>query len=363
MSHRVSSNWHFNAARYVFCLCIAATSVERASASDPLSHLTEEERKNIHIFQTVSNAVVNIRTSKLQRDLLSYDVSEIPAGNGSGFLWDKRGHIVTNFHVIKGSNKVSVALKNGQTLKAKVIGIHPPKDLAVLKVDLPADFNAVPVEVANSSLLMVGQKSIAIGSPFGLDQTMTEGIVSALGRSIPGIGGVRINDMIQTDASINPGNSGGPLLDSSGKLIGVNTLIFSESGSSAGVGFAVPSMTVKRIANQLIRFGRVRQPGIGIAAFPKNISDRLGIPGVLIRSVFKNTPAARAGLRGTFYDTRGELHLGDLITAVDGTQIQDFDDFFNLLDQKNIGDTIKIMILRDNRKQQVAIKLIDIGPE
>lgn len=339
----------------VFCGAALAAAQEQPVPN----FLLPDEVNTIRLFQKHGPAVVNINSMRVQRYLFSYHAEEVPAGTGTGFIWDRAGHIVTNFHVIQDASKVVVSFKNGKTAKAKVIGTEPRKDIAVLKVQLPADLEFEPFHVSDSSALHVGQKAVAIGSPFGLDQTVTTGIISALGRSIVGVGRVTIRDMIQTDASINPGNSGGPLLDSRGYLIGMNTMIFSESGQSAGIGFAVPSNTVARTANDILRYGRVKQPGIGISSFPDNVPRRLGVRGVLVSEVMENGPAHAAGLRGTVRNRNGDIILGDLIVEVDGAKIEKYDDLYVAFDRKNIGDEVSIAYLRDGKRFVAKMRLVD----
>ncbi len=341
---------------------LAPAGIGAPVAERPLpAYLQPDEANTVQVFQRASPAVVNVSTVRLEHYLFSMDVSEVPAGTGTGFVWDDKGHIVTNFHVIQDANKVVVSFKNGKTSPARLVAAEARKDIAVLKVDLPPDLTITPLPVANSSGLLVGQKAIAIGNPFGLDQTLTRGVVSALGRSIAGVGGVTIRDMIQTDASINPGNSGGPLLDSRGMLIGMNTMIYSQSGSSAGVGFAVPANTITRIVNDLIRYGRVKQPGIGITAFDESVTQRLGVRGVLLMDVTPGGPAAQAGLVGTQRSRRGEIVLGDLLVSIAGQPLANYDDLYNTLDGRKIGDTVPAIALRGGRQRTVTLRLADVS--
>jgi S1-C subfamily serine protease len=252
-----------------------------------------------------------------------------------------------------------VAFKDGRTAPAKVVGAEPRKDIAVLQVEVPAGFDYTPFSVANSTELLVGQKAIAIGSPFGLDQTLTRGVISAVGRQIQGVGGVTIRDMIQTDASINPGNSGGPLLDSRGFLIGMNTMIYSQSGASAGIGFAVPSNTIIRIATQLIRYGRVQQPGLGITPLNDAVAERFGLRGVVLYDVARGGPADHAGLRGTRRMRRG-YQLGDCIIAIDGRPITNYDSLYTALDSHRIGDSVRVTYVRDGQRRDADIRLTDM---
>jgi S1-C subfamily serine protease len=339
-------------------LGLSRTAAAAEVASGAPDYLLPDEKNTVHVFQTVSPAVVNVSTLRLERYLFTLDTTEVPAGTGTGFVWDKDGHVVTNVHVINDASKVMVSFKDGKSFPARLIGAEPRKDVAVLKVELPEPVE--PLQVANSAELHVGQKAIAIGSPFGLDQTLTRGVISALGRQIQGFGGVTIKDMIQTDASINPGNSGGPLLDSRGYLVGMNTMIYSQSGSSAGIGFAVPSNTIRRIVTELIRYGRVKQPGLGISAYQDRVTASAGLKGLLLQNVRADGPAAAAGLRGTTRDHRGEMVLGDLIVAVDGKKVVTYDDFYSALDEKRIGDSVKVTYVRERRTRTVAVKLVDL---
>jgi S1-C subfamily serine protease len=273
-------------------------------------------------------------------------------------VWDKGGHVVTNFHVIKDAKKLTVTLHNQKTYPAAVVGAEPRKDVAVLRIEAPAD-SLVPIpRPSTNPVIDVGEKVIAIGNPFGLDQTLTTGVVSALGREVDGIGGVTIREMIQTDAAINPGNSGGPLLDSSAQLIGMNTMIFSRSGASAGIGFAVPVTTILRVVPQIIRTGKAEQVGIGVEIDPlRRLERRLGIPGMVILRVSPGTPAARAGLRGITRTPAG-LELGDVIVQIAGQRIQDYDDLYNTLDSHRAGEKLKFVVLREGQRIETTVELI-----
>lgn len=322
-------------------------------------YLLPDEVNTIRLFHDHAPAVVNINSMRVQRYLFSFDTTEVPAGTGTGFIWNRDGYIVTNFHVIQDASKITVSFKDGKTARAKIVGTEPRKDVAVLKVALPSGLEFTPFNISNSNELLVGQKAVAIGSPFGLDQTVTTGIISALGRSIVGVGRVTIRDMIQTDASINPGNSGGPLLDSRGHLIGMNTMIYSQSGQSAGIGFAVPANTIARTVGDIIKYGRVKQPGIGISSFSDNVPRRLGLKGVLISEVFEGSPAAKAGMRGTVRNSSGDIILGDLIIRVDDMKIETYDDLYIAFDKKKIGDEVEVTYVRDRRKMSARMKLVD----
>lgn len=327
--------------------------------------LLPEEKNTISVFQKVSPRVAFIHrlTTVVDPFHQSFEVKE--SGSGSGFLWDDKGHVITNFHVIRGADKFSVTI-NGQTSDATVIGYEPRKDIAVLAIQsksLIAQLkNVPPLEVAPTTELQVGQKALAIGNPFGFDHSLTVGVISALGRQVPGVGGVKIHDMIQTDASINPGNSGGPLLDSHARLIGMNTAIFSESGNSAGVGFAVPASEIQHIANQIIQHGRVRLAGIGIQPVPATIAQHFGIQkGILVGDVMPGTPAQLAGMRPTHRDAIGRVVLGDIIMGLNGHPIKNYDELYHLLSQIEIGSQVKLTVQRAGELINLSIKTIDIG--
>jgi len=318
--------------------------------------LTEDEKNTIGVVKGNTNSVLFITNIQLVSDFF-YSDQQVARGSGSGFVWDNRGHIVTNFHVIEDGDRYVVTLPSQKQLKAKLIGKDPSKDIAVLKVD--GDIKSlVPIKVGTSNNLEVGQKVIAIGNPFGFDHTVTTGIISALGRQIVGAGGITIRDMIQTDASINPGNSGGPLLNSDGNLIGMNTMIISNSGTSSGVGFAVPVDTIKRIVPQLIKFGKVIRPGIGITILPEQYARRVDVEGVVVRDVVKNSDAYRAGIRGLSQDRYGQWYILDVIVEINKTKITSFDDLYNTLDLYKIGDVVDVTVMRDGKKRQVKVKLM-----
>ncbi len=313
------------------------------------AELLPEEAMTVKVFERVSPSVVFIKNASLQVDWFSSYLLEIPQGAGSGFLWDTEGHIVTNFHVVYQADKIEVVLSDQQSYEAKIVGLSPENDLAVLKIDAPKkNFN--PISVGNSQDLKVGQKAISIGNPFGLDYSLTTGVVSALGRTMRYIGGRNIQGVIQTDAAINPGNSGGPLLDSSGNLIGVSTIIYSPSGASAGVGFAIPVSTVKRVVPQLIRYGRVKRVGLGIVLVPDPIRDRLGLQGAMILEVQRGGAADQAGLRSTSRTLYGPIAYGDVIIAVDDRPISDNDSFIAYLDERKAGDKVSLKFLRGRKE-------------
>ena len=323
--------------------------------------LLASERNTIEIFRAAAGSVVFVTNNALQRDFFSMNVTKVQRGTGSGFLWDSFGHVVTNFHVVEGGQSFSITLSNGTQREAKLIGAEPRKDLAVLRFDPKGlgPIDALPP--GDSASLVVGQKVLAIGNPFGLDQSLTTGIISALGREIPAKGGFVIEDVIQTDASINPGNSGGPLIDSAGRLIGVNTAIYSPSGASAGIGFAVPVDTVRRIVPQLIQFGRVKRAALGITLLPDHIVRPWGVEGVVVREVYRGSAAERAGLRSIELDRRGAVLSLDAIVKLAGKPIRSFADLANALDDHDPGDSVWVEFERNGERQRVRIRLEELG--
>ena len=308
--------------------------------------LTDEEKATIQIYNQTRPSVVHITTLVNRRDTLSLNVQQVPEGTGSGFVWDADGHVVTNFHVIKDADEAVVTLNDNTTWKATVVGSYADKDLAVLRIAAPKS-RLRPILVGSSEDLQVGQKTFAIGNPFGLDQTLTTGIISALGREIESVTRRPIKNVIQTDAAINPGNSGGPLLDSAGRLIGVNTAIYSPSGSSAGIGFAIPVDEVQRVVPQLIKDGKITRPGLGVQVATDQLARQLNQEGALVINVVADSPAAKAGLRPTRRDRDGHIVLGDVITSLDGQPVKKANDLFSLLESKKVGDTVKLGLLRD----------------
>ena len=320
------------------------------------SGLLPDERNTIRVFEASSQAVVFVKNNALRRRGWSMDVREQPQGSGSGFMWDDRGHIVTNLHVIDGANSLTVVFADQSKFPAQFVGADPSKDLAVLRIKAPKKL-LKPLRRGRSGSLKVGQKVLAIGNPFGLDQTLTTGIVSALGREINSGSGRTIQNVIQTDAAINPGNSGGPLLNSRGELIGVNTAIVSASGSSAGLGFAVPVDTVRRVVPQLIKHGKVIRPGLGVQVLSDAFARGNGIEGVIIRRVQAGSSAAKAGLQGIHFDRRGEPHLGDIIVAINAHAVTNFDDLANALEKYSVGSSVDVTVLRDRRRVRVTLTL------
>jgi S1-C subfamily serine protease len=337
----------------------ASAAADEAVQAPPRAALLEDERNTIDIVKRTKNSVVYVTNIQLVRDTFFRTEEAVPRGSGSGFVWDRSGHIVTNAHVIDEGDIFNVTLPDQQQRRARLVGKEPNKDIAVLKVE--GDLAELsPLPVGSSRTLEVGQKVVAIGNPFGFDHTVTTGIVSALGRSIQGFGGLTIRDMIQTDASINPGNSGGPLLNSAGELVGMNTVIISPSGASSGIGFAVPVDTIKKIVPQIITHGKVIRPGLGVSLLSDEYGRRLGVEGVVLFEVPQGSAAYQAGLRGISRDRSGRLTLGDIIKSIDGIRVRSYDDFYNTLDNYKIGDTVTLTVERDGRERQVRVTLMRI---
>jgi S1-C subfamily serine protease len=318
--------------------------------------LFSDERSTINLFRQASPAVVNITAIGVERDLFTLNLYQIPQGTGSGFVWDTNGDIITNFHVIQNADSAQVTLADQSNWKARVVGVAPDKDLAVLRIDAPAN-RLRPIPIGTSKDLQVGQSVYAIGNPFGLDQTLTTGVISALNREIESVTRRPIQGVIQSDAAINPGNSGGPLLDSAGRLIGVNTAIYSPSGASAGIGFAIPVDTVNRIVPELIRSGKIIRPGLGIQIADDQIAQRLGVAGILVVDVARGSAAAKAGIQPTRRDAEGRLRLGDIITALDGKKVESPNDLYLLLEKYKIGDAVNISILRNGKTVETKVAL------
>ncbi|MBU0993182.1 MAG: trypsin-like peptidase domain-containing protein [Proteobacteria bacterium] len=323
---------------------------------DYLSFKTEDETNNIEIFRKASQSVVYVTNKAYRRDMFSFNVYEIPSGSGSGFIWDDKGTIVTNFHVVQNADRVTITLQDQTSWDAKVVGLAPEKDIAVLRIEAPEN-KFIPLPLGESRTLEVGRKVLAIGNPFGLDTTLTVGVVSALGREINSMTNRVIHDVIQTDAAINPGNSGGPLLNSLGQLIGINTAIFSPSGANVGIGFAIPVDTVKKIVPQLIKYGKLFRPVIGIEMVPDNFATRYGIEGVIVLRATRGFPAETAGLKGIQRDFRGNIVLGDIIVAIDGNTVTNSDSMLTILEEYKPGDTVTVTTDRKGEKRSFRIKL------
>jgi S1-C subfamily serine protease len=326
-------------------------------AIEPRGDLSGIEKTNIEIYKQTKPSVVHITSMSVQRDEWNLNVQEVPEGTGSGFIWDEGGHVVTNYHVVKDAKTAYVTLADHSTYRAAHVGRAPDKDLAVLRIDAPKSKLAA-IRVGTSEDLQVGQMAYAIGNPFGLDLTLTTGVISALGREIQSVTKRSIKNVIQTDAAINPGNSGGPLLDSAGRLIGVNTAIYSPSGSSAGIGFAIPVDEVNRVVPQLIKNGKLERPGLGTQVFNDQLARNLGVgKGALIYKVLPASPAARAGLRPTRRTRDGDIRLGDIIIALDDKPVEKANDLFDLLEKYKIGDKVTLKIVRDDEEETVQVTL------
>jgi S1-C subfamily serine protease len=321
--------------------------------------LGADERATIALFERSRDAVVFITTRERVQDFWTRNIFSVPRGTGSGFIWDEAGHVVTNFHVVEGASDATVRLADGRDYRAVLVGASPAHDLAVLKIGTGPK-RPPPVPLGTSADLKVGQRVFAIGNPFGLDWTLTTGIVSALDRSLPTESGVTIEHLIQTDAAINPGNSGGPLLDSAGRLIGINTAIYSPSGASAGIGFAVPVDTVNRVVPQLIRSGRYIRPALGIEVdedLNQRLSAVLKVQGVVVLRVAPKSAAAAAGLKGATISRDGAIAPGDIIVAVEGKPVDSVGKLLGRLDDFKVGDTVKITVMRRGNNVEVPVML------
>lgn len=314
--------------------------------------ISAQEAHTIRLFETAAPSVCFITTSTIRRNYYNRNVQEIPSGTGSGFVWDKDGHIVTNYHVIQNADRATVTLSDGTVYEATKVGVAPEKDLAVLKIEAPRA-ELVPIPVGSSNNLRVGQSVYAIGNPFGLDQTLTTGVVSALGREINSVAGIPIKDVIQSDAAINPGNSGGPLLNSSGQLIGVNTAIYSPSGASAGIGFSIPVAVVNWVVPDLIRFGKVNRPVIGVE-LARPLRD---VAGAIVLDVVPGSPAETAGIRPVQADKYGNIVLGDVIVAINKDPIASNSDLYLALEKYRAGDQVTVTVKRGDRMLDLPVRL------
>jgi S1-C subfamily serine protease len=325
----------------------------------PRGELSADEKANIRIFENAKASVVYISTVQRVFDVWSRNVTKVPRGTGSGFVWDDDGHIVTNLHVIEGAAEANVRLSDGRDYPASLIGVSATHDIAVLKIRVPSNRPA-PVPIGTSHDLQIGQKVYAIGNPFGLDWSLTTGIVSATDRSLTEENGVLIQHLVQTDAAINPGNSGGPRLDSAGRLIGMNTAIYSPSGASAGVGFAVPVDTVNRVVPQIIMTGHYAPPSLGVETdelLSRAIERQLGVSGAAVARVPSRSSAARAGLRGARLGPRDSIIPGDVIVAINGKDVDSVARLLARLDDFKVGDTVKLTVWRDGKKTEVPVTL------
>jgi len=318
--------------------------------------LPADEVSTIKLFESAQASVVYITSLSVERDFISMNVFEIPQGAGSGFIWDASGYIVTNFHLIQNAQAAKVTLSDQSMHQASLVGAEPDKDIAVLKINTDG-LRLTPIPIGTSKDLRVGQRVYAIGNPFGFDHTLTTGIISGLGREIKSVTERPIQGVIQTDAAINPGNSGGPLLDSAGRLIGMNTAIVSPSGAYSGIGFAVPVDTINRIVPQLIRSGRVKKPGLGIRVIENDLARRHGIVGAIVADVLPGSPAEKNGLEGVHRAQNGAIELGDVITAIDDQIVEDGNDLLRALDEKSPGDRVKLQINRRGQSRELNVQL------
>lgn len=328
---------------------------QRRSITDA-TVVTTAEIATMELFEKASPSVCFINTSQIGRNYWSRNVEETPKGTGSGFVWDTVGHVVTNFHVIAGADKITVTLADMTSYEAELIGQEKNKDLAVLKL-IDVDITLTPISIGSSQDLKVGQSVYAIGNPFGLDQTLTTGVISALDREINSVTGRPIKDVIQTDAAINPGNSGGPLLDSSTRLIGVNTMIYSPSGANAGIGFSIPVDEVNKVVSDIIQYGEVRRPRIGISLVPSQYVRQYGIKGAIVLEVSPGSGAEKAGLKETQIDRRGRVEFGDIIRKVNDEIISSNNDLFLALEHYEPGEEIQLTYLRGDKIRTAIVEL------
>lgn len=335
--------------------------VAPASDGEPANALLATEAATIDLFEAASRSVVCIRTFSRHVEEAAGAVHELPLGAGSGFVWDRQGHVVTNFHVIDGAEQVEVALADHSHWRARLVGLAPELGLAVLRIDAPAE-RLVPLPVGDSTRLRVGQTVLAVGNPFGFDHTLTTGIVSALGRTVDSPSGARIHDVVQTDAAINPGNSGGPLIDSRGRLVGVNTAIYGTSGSSAGVGFAIPAAAVVRAVPLLVRHGHIVRPSLGFELAPDALPEALGLAGALVLSVDEGSEAARLGVTGTRRSTPGGWVAGDLVEAIGGHAIRSSGELLDWLETRQAGETVTLDLYRGGERRTISLVLAPPRP-
>jgi S1-C subfamily serine protease len=341
-------------------LATGAASVPPHPAATPLP---AAEQNTIDVFKRVSPSVVSVANMAVLQDFYDAQVYEVPRGAGTGFIWDKEGHLVSNFHVVYGASAIQVTLHDGATYPAMIVGLDPDDDIAVLKIEAPRE-KLVPIQPGRSTTLQVGQTALAIGNPFGLDTSLSVGVVSALGRTIMSMNQRQIRNVIQTDAAINPGNSGGPLLDSAGRLIGMNTAIVSPSGAYAGIGFAVPVDIILRAVPQLIKTGKVLRPTLGVRMAPAELLNRFRARegrGVVIHSIVENSPADQAGLRGIRRTRRGEFVFGDVILKIGDAEVNSPDELAAAIDRQQIGDSVVLTVHRDGARRTVSVRLTGAG--
>ena len=347
--------------------CLAALLLQPAAprtlaseTADYLSFSTDDEANTTEVFQRASPAVVFVTSSELRRQRFTRNITEIPRGAGSGFVWDAQsGLVVTNYHVVSGADRLTITLADERAFQAMVVGLAPERDLAVLRIIEPPG-NLTELPVGDSSELSVGRKVMAIGNPFGLDTTLTVGVVSALDREIQSPSNRTIRGVIQTDAAINPGNSGGPLLNSLGQLVGVNTAIFSPSGGSAGIGFAIPVNTVSEVVPQLIAFGKIMRPVLGVELASDRWLRRYRVDGVPIVRTYRGFPAENAGIVGARRGSRGEIILGDVIVEIEGERVANNDEFLSAMEKHRVGDTIDIVTTREGVEKRFRVELSEV---
>ena len=335
---------------------IEAVNKNIRQPADLIPRYSDDEEATIALFEAAAPSVIFITTSNYRSNYWNRNVTEIPRGTGSGFVWDKNGHIITNYHVIKGADRATVTMADGETYDASLVGVAPEKDLAVLKIEAAANLLR-PLPLGRSLGLRVGQSVYAIGNPFGLDQTLTTGIISALGREIESQAGVPIKDAIQTDAAINPGNSGGPLLDSSGRLIGVNTAIYSPSGAYAGIGFSIPVDIVNIVVPDLIKYGKIKRPSLGVELAPSHMIARNGIKGLLVLGVEEGSAAEKAGVEPSYRDRYGRILMGDVIVGLNDDRVLSDGELLLALEKYEVGEKVKLKVLRKGEEIELDLVL------
>lgn len=338
---------------FIVLAIVGIFTVQKAVAHD---FATDDERNTIQIFEKSRPSVVFVTNQQVVRNPRSLDLITVPRGSGTGFVWNRDGYIVTNYHVIENAGQIQITLQDQSTWPAEVVGRAPERDIAVLKIAAPSSALS-PLPLGDSSQLSVGRKVLAIGNPFGLDATLTTGVVSALGREIESPNQRKISNVIQTDAAINPGNSGGPLLNSRGELIGVNTMIYSPSGASAGIGFAIPVNTVKEVVPELITHGRIVRPVIGVALAPEHWAHQRGIQGIPILRVEPNSPAASAKLEGAQRNSWGQIILGDVIVGINKQATPTNDSLMSALEKHKAGDKVTLHIVRQGKSLKQSLVL------
>lgn len=340
-------------------LAVASSSSMPTRPLSNLSDLTSDEARTIQVFERSKGSVAFIQTVRKNHDHWSSQTFGATTGAGSGFFWDDKGHVVTNAHLMDDAMEAIVRMPDRSEYSAKLVGISPTFDIAVIRVDMPSG-RPTPLPLFDSENLHVGQKTLAMGNPFGLDLTLTSGVISALNRTLMDDEGNLIQHLIQTDAAINPGNSGGPLLDSSGRLIGMNTAIYSTSGTSSGVGFAIPANTLIRVIPSLIRDGYYLRPSLGIKvddSINKLAQSEIGFVGVMVISVEKGSPADRAGIQGSRFDRMGNFTAGDIVKAIDDQPVTSVEDLLMHLDEKSLGQMVDIRIIRKGVAFKVRLRL------